>query len=371
MRVFYDHQVTSLQDAGGISRYYFELVRALLDAGATNDLFAPELLLGFNRSLVPFSALRPRARVSSMDTSIAPGPLRYALNEALTLTTAPFRGRFDVYHATYQRVLPPLRKSAVVVTHHDSTPDHFPALFPNAAAIHARLEKVYERADRIICISESCRQDLLRFFRVAPEKTVRIYHGFSALPLECDDERSTLPCAQPFLLYVGSRAAYKNFFTLLRAMAQQPDKDLHLVVAGGGDFRADEMAEISRLRLSGRVHGIPRMSDEQLAALYRNATVFVYPSLYEGFGFPPLEAMSVGCPALVSQTSALLEICGDAAFYFDPASVEDLASSLAHLLSNSALRHSKRQVGLAQVKRYTWQQTATETLAAYHAALGR
>ncbi len=370
MRVFYDHQVTSLQDAGGISRYYFELVRAMLDANEPVDAFQPELLLGFNRSIVPFPSLRPRARVSAISTSMAPGRLRYALNEALTSMAAPSRGRFDVYHTTYQRVLPAIRKSAVIATHHDSTPDHFPGLFPDAAAIHGRLKKVYARADRIICISESCRQDLLGFFNVEPAKAVTIHHGFSALPPEREDERNHLPCRQPFLLYVGSRAAYKNFPMMLQALAAQAQKDLHLVAAGGGAFRADEMIEISRLKLSERVHGLPRVSDEQLASLYRNAEIFVYPSLYEGFGFPPLEAMSVGCPALVSRTSALPEICGEAAFYFDPASAEDLAASIAKLLGDEGLRHSRRQPGLAQVKLYTWQKTAAATLATYRAALG-
>ncbi len=371
MRVFYDHQVTSLQDAGGISRYYFELARAMLDACAPGDAFQPELLLGFNRSVVPFSSLRPRARVSSIATSMAPGAARYALNEALTSFAAPLRGRFDIYHATYQRVLPSVRKRAIVVTHHDSTPDHFPDLFPNAAAIHERLKKVYARADRIICISESCRHDLLRFFDVNPEKTIRIHHGFSALPPERSDERGNLPCTQPFVLYVGSRAAYKNFPMVLQAVSQQLHKDLHLVVAGGGAFSLDEMIEISRLQLTGRVHELPRVSDEQLAALYRNAAIFVYPSLYEGFGFPPLEAMSVGCPALVSRTSALPEICGEAAFYFNPASMDDLSASLARLLDDETFRRSKHQLGLAQVKRYTWQKAASATLGAYGAALGR
>ena len=370
MRVFYDHQVTSLQDAGGISRYYFELVRAMLDASEPVDAFQPELLLGFNRSIVPFPSLRPQARVSAISTSMAPGRLRYALNEAFTSMAAPSRGRFDVYHTTYQRVLPAIRKSAVIATHHDSTPDHFPGLFPDAAAIHGRLKKVYARADRIICISESCRQDLLRFFNVEPAKAVTIHHGFSALPPQRENERNQLPFLQPFLLYVGSRAAYKNFPMLLQALAAQAQKDLHLVVAGGGAFRADEMIEISRLKLTERVHGLPRVSDEQLASLYRNAEIFVYPSRYEGFGFPPLEAMSVGCPALVSRTSALPEICGEAAFYFDPASADDLAASIAKLLGDEGLRHSRRQPGLAQVKLYMWQKTAAATLATYRAALG-
>ena len=384
MRVFYDHQVTSLQDAGGISRYYFELVQALLRVHATgqddgadprDEPVKPELFLGFNRSVLRFASLRPGARISSVATSMRPGPLRYALNEALTSVAVPLRGCFDVYHATYQRVLPAIRKRALVVTHHDSTPDRFPHLFLNASAIHARLKRVYAQADRIICISESSRQDLLHFFAVVPEKTVVIHHGFSTLPLPAhlaDKDRGDLswvgPCEQPYLLYVGSRAAYKNFPVVLQALAQQPHKDLHLVAAGGGALTAEEVGKIAELQLTGRVHGLSRVTDAQLAALYRRAEIFVYPSLYEGFGFPPLEAMSLGCPVLVSRGSALPEICGDAAFYFDPGSADDLTASLTKMLDDDVFRNSKREAGYRQIKRYTWQQAATETLAIYRSA---
>ena len=370
MRIFYDHQVTSLQDAGGISRYYFELVQALLDLDDSGRRSSPELLLGFNRSVLPFSSLKPRAEVTSVATSIRPGPLRYALNEALTAVAVPMRGRFDIYHATYQRVLPSIRAKTVVVTHHDSTPDRFPRLFPDASAIHTRLQKVYARADRIICISESCRQDLLHYFPIAQEKTVVIHHGFSPLPAVGADERREVPCEQPYLLYVGSRAAYKNFPFLLQALAQQSQKDVHLVAAGGGPLSAAEMLEISRLQLTDRLHLLPRVSDTQLAALYRNAAVFVYPSLYEGFGFPPLEAMSVGCPALVSRVAALPEICGDAAFYFDPECVDDLAAGITRLLGDDSVRLSKLAPGLERVQRYTWHRAAADTLGVYRAALG-
>lgn len=367
MRILYDHQVTSLQDAGGISRYYFELVQSLLRYSRTE--VEPELLLGFNRSILPFTSLRPGARVSSFETSTRPGALRYALNEACTAMASPFRGTFEIYHATYQRVLPWIASRAVVVTHHDSTPEHFPGLFPDAAAIYRRLKKVYEQADRIICISESCRADLLHFFAVPPEKTVVIHHGFSPLPVGQGEDRNGVPCEQPYVLYVGSRAAYKNFPALLKAFSRQEHPDLHLVVAGGGPFRQEEVALIQSLRLGKRMHHLPRVADAQLATLYRNATLFVYPSLYEGFGFPPLEAMSVGCPVLTSRRSALPEICGNAAFYFVPESVDDLAASLAQLLADEELRLSKRQAGFEQVRRYTWQETAARTLDVYHAAL--
>jgi glycosyltransferase involved in cell wall biosynthesis len=210
---------------------------------------------------------------------------------------------------------------------------------------------------------------LLHYYGVAPERTEVIHHGFTPLPETTDDAlRGRIP-EQPYLLYVGARHSYKNFPVVLEALARQRDGDLQLVVAGGGPFRAEETAMIERLRLTARVHLLPRVTDGQLALAYRGAVLFVYPSLYEGFGFPPLEAMDAGCPALVSRTSALPEICGDAAFYFDPTSVEELAELIARLRLDEGLRLSKRALGYAQVRKYTWAKAAASTLRAYRRAV--
>jgi glycosyltransferase involved in cell wall biosynthesis len=365
MRVFYDHQVTSLQDAGGVSRYYLELVRALLRTGDVNA----DLLFGFTRSVLPFTKLRPDARVTNWPSLLRPGYARYGVNEALTAVLAPFRGRFDVYHAGYQRVLPYIRSSAVVVTHHDSTPQRFPHLFRDAAAIHKRLRKVYERADRIICISESCRTDLLEYFAIEPERTEVIYHGFTPLPEDDGEWPDELSPERPYLLFVGARHSYKNLPTVLRALALQKDSELRLVVAGGGPFSSEETELIEQLHLNERVRLIPRVSDAVLSAAYRNALMFIYPSIYEGFGFPPLEAMHTGCPAVVSRSSALPEVCGDAAFYFDPSSVEELAALIAKLRDDDRLRLSKREAGRAQVMKYSWERSAAQTINVYHKAI--
>ncbi len=366
MRVFYDHQVTSLQDAGGLSRYYFELIQRLV----RNWDIEPELVLGIEQSVMPFRDFPPPARVLSLNGSrLKPGIPRYAINEAITAMVAPLRGRYNVYHATYQRSLPYIRHSALVVTHHDSIPERFPGLFPDAAAIRARLTRLYARADRIICISEATRRDLLHFYPVHADKTMVIHQGLSVFSLNPVSARANPFQGRPFLLYVGARFAYKNFGLLLEALAAQKDRSLCLLALGGGSPSPEEDAQITRLRLEGRVQVVARATDAELAAAYQSAILFVYPSLYEGFGFPPLEAMHAGCPVIVSETSALPEICGDAAFYFDPASLEELVHRIDTLVSDEALRSSKREAGFAQVQRYTWEKTAEATFRVYQAAL--
>ena len=364
MRVFYDHQVTSLQDAGGVSRYYFDLVRGWKSVGGVDA----EWMAGWNQAVLPINELGQSAKVLSYPTSLRPGYFRYALNEGLTGARAPGRGVFDVYHTTYQRVLPYVRRRAVVATHHDSTPDKYAELFPDADAIHARLKKVYARADRVICISEASRSDLLRYFDIAEEKTEVIHHGFTRLARLENGASAGLP-ERPYVLYVGSRAAYKNFPLVLKAMAAVKDKDLQLLVAGGGAWSAKEAAVLEKAGLQERVHLLPRLTDGVLAEAYRGARMFVYPSLYEGFGFPPLEAMDAGCPAIVSRTSSLPEVCGDAAFYFDPRVLEELVALMDRMSMDEQFRLEKRAAGFAQAGFYTWEKTAQQTLNAYRKAL--
>jgi len=174
------------------------------------------------------------------------------------------------------------------------------------------------------------------------------------------------------VLYVGSRSAYKNFLALLRAFAATgTTRGMRLLVAGGGRWSAGERETIVALRLQGRVALLPRVEEEHLGKLYRGAALFVYPSLYEGFGLPPLEAMSAGCPVLVSRSSALPEVCGEAAHYFDPATEGAVERELGRLLGDTELLRAKVDAGRAWAGRYTWETSAQGTLAAYREALDR
>src|SRR3984885_6367098 len=161
MRILYDHQVFSLQDAGGASRYHFELVRHLQGS----DGIELDVLLGLNSSVMPFATLRQSGtRVLARGTQIKPGLARYAMNELFSSLAAPLQGKVDVYHPTLYRTLPWVRRRRVVVTHHDCIHERFPNLFPNAASIIKTKRKLFAQADAIICVSESSRRDLLRFY---------------------------------------------------------------------------------------------------------------------------------------------------------------------------------------------------------------
>lgn len=364
MRILYDHQLFSLQNAGGASRYFYELIRFL----TTVPDVQTELLMGINASIYPFSQLpADKVRVVGFRDSVPPGTLRYIVNETWGNVVAAGRGKMDVYHSTAYLRMPLIRARKVVATHHDCTYERFPELFPNAKkALWAR-KRLFPSVDAIICVSESCRQDLLHFYNVDRAKTCVIHHGLSILP------RSTVAAAQlqshlrrDYLLYVGMRAAFKNFDALLQAFRDSGLSDsLDLLVLGGGPFTAQEKLRIANLGLNDCVIGFPAVSDELLAEAYARAKLFIYPSLNEGFGLPPLEAMSLGCPVLASDIPAIREVCRDAPFYFDPQDQGSFNRELLRAVNDKGARHHAIERGKQVSGRYSWEKCGRETLALY------
>jgi len=364
MRIFYDHQVFSLQDAGGVSRYQYELIRNLrLHAQGKVQL---HLLMGRNASVLPLAALADRdTTIRGWPTGVRPGYVRYAINEFLSALLAPRWGTFDIYHTMLYRAMPTVRRRLVVATHHDCTHERFPQMFHNAAFIVKNKRRLFAQAKAILCVSESSRRDLLHYYDLSPEKTYVVHHGFSPLPAPPPAEPNG-PWSEPYLLYVGSPAEYKNFPLLLEAFSRSGlAKSYRLIAVGGGPFLAEEQARLHALSITERVTLLAKADEITLASAYRYATLFVYPSLYEGFGFPPLEAMSLGCPVLVHRTSSLPEVCGDAAFYFDHADAEELARALVAVLKDSPGRAHKQRLGEQQVRRFDWSLTAANTLCIY------
>jgi glycosyltransferase involved in cell wall biosynthesis len=368
MHIVYDHQVFSLQDAGGASRYHTELVRHLRSLpGVRIDLAA-----GLNRS--PY-ALRDLAqdnvRVFSVHSRVQPGFARYALNETLWNALSTLRARADLYHPTLYRALPLVRARRVVVTHHDCVHERFPELFANPRRVIEAKRRLYARADAILCVSASAQHDLLAFYGVNSAKTCVIPHGLT--PLRRDPitaVRWRARWTRPYLLYVGSRATYKNFAGLLHAFRESGASDqVDLLAIGGGAWTEEEKRLTTSLGLKDHVHQIPHASDAVLAEAYAAAYLFVYPSRYEGFGFPPLEAMSLGCPVLVSQSASLPEVCADGAFYFDPEETDSLPRLLRAVLADEPARQAMGRRGAQVAQRYDWATCARRTYAAYAACL--
>ena len=364
MQILYDHQVFSLQNAGGASRYFYEVIKFL----TTVPDVKTDVLLGVNGTVYPFRALdSKKARVSSFRAWLPPGSQRYIVNEVWSNVVAPFRGQVDIYHPTTYMRMPMVRAQRVVATHHDCTHELFPETIPDVKKVLWARQWLLPRVDGIICVSESCRQDLLRFYNVDPAKTRVIHHGITPL-------RRSLEAAadlkkqvrRDYVLYVGMRAWFKNFEGLLHAFREAGLQDsFDLLTLGGGPLTPAEKELIDKLELSGCVVSLPRVSDELLAEAYTGAALFVYPSHNEGFGFPPLEAMSADCPVLASRIPSTLEVCQDAPMYFDPKDQESFRRELLRALNNSEARQRSITRGREVAAQYSWAKCGKETLAFY------
>src|SRR5271157_48518 len=365
MRILYDHHLFSRQYAGGATRYFYELMRYLSGIPEVEV----EFLMGSSATVCPFRDLSSaNTRVRAFNGPPLPGVWRYAANEALGECIAPFLGRMDVYHPTLYSCMPMVRTRRVVATHHDCTPERFPQEFRHTDRVIRAKRGLYERADALICVSESCRRDLLEFYEVDPAKTRIIYHGVSKLP-RCPEAGNLIrqKTRREFLLYVGSRTCYKNFTGLLQAFCETGlHESLDLLVLGGGPLTAEERALMADLKLSDCVVSIEEVSDTLLGEAYAGAKLFVYPSLWEGFGFPPLEAMAAGCPVLASNTSSIPEVCLDAPFYFDPQDQASFNRALLCAINDEEARRQAIEKGNKVAARYSWSKCGEQTLALYH-----
>ncbi|MFZ0315047.1 MAG: glycosyltransferase family 1 protein [Candidatus Korobacteraceae bacterium] len=364
MRILYDHQVFSLQNAGGASRYFYELMKFLTSVPDAHT----ELLLGINGTVYPFRQLdSSKLRVLGFPPWLPPGTLRYIVNEAWSNALVPFRGRWDVYHSTLYLRMPAVRARRIVATHHECTHERFPELFPDAGKIIAARKRLFPQADAVICVSEATRQDLLRFYNLDAKKIRVIHHGLTPLPRSAPAAAALRKLVRrDYILYVGMRPAFKNFDGLLQAFHDSGLRDsLDLLVLGGKPLTAEEKKRIASLGIADCVISLPDVSDELLGEAYAGAKLFVYPSFNEGFGFPPLEAMSLGCPALASRIPAILEVCHEAPFYFDPHDQGSFHRELLRAINDDRARQIAVERGKQIAAQYHWGRCGEQTLALY------
>lgn len=353
---------------GGISRYFAELLKHVPQE--TGHAVRLDLWWTWNHYLRRSSHVRWQVP-AVQDKLKGIWLLECAANRFLSQKNLR-KQAFDLFHPTYYDpyFLKNLGGRPFVLTIHDMIHERFRAEDRSDPTIaHKRL--LAEKAAAIIAVSEATRQDVLQFYpSIDPGKIHVVYHGNS---LQAPAEKPVfglLPIN--YLLFVGSRGGYKNFAWMLREilplLKSQPE--LHLVCAGGRGFTAAELALFREMNLGPQLLQLS-VDDHALYRLYAGACCFIFPSRYEGFGIPVLEAFSAGCPVLLNRTSSLPEVGGEAALYFEEnaAPEQGLLAGLHRLLGNENLRHALVEKGRARLQLFSWAQTARATSMVYEAAL--
>jgi glycosyltransferase involved in cell wall biosynthesis len=264
--------------------------------------------------------------------------------------------------------MPEIWEGPQVVTVHDMIHERFPEFYNDPLDDVARRlkQRCIEHADAVICDSEVTRQDVERLYGHQTGKLYVIPIAYNEVFRILKHDEYDFPGAPeiPFLLYVGKRANYKNFQSLIEVYSQwNARKDIRLVVVGA-KWSMAEMQHLERLGIRDRVQLFNHVDDQTLCKLYNRELVFVFPSLYEGFGIPLLEAMACGCPVIASRIPSTLEVAGDCPIYFEPSQPTTLLEALDR--ARSEVKNSARiQSGLERVHLFSWDRTARQTLEVY------
>lgn len=354
LNILYDAQIFALQKYGGISRYFFELIHNLIPF---EDIFLHD---GINSNEYGVSSLVGCKKRWGYYIENMKAKRRFVARlNALHFKYFTWREDIDIYHPTYYEDyhVPGAKK---VVTVYDMVHELFPEEFSDDPTT-LKKSKILQNATGVIAISESTKRDLMNLFHIPAEKIRVVYLANSLFELE---QEAPL-MKDPYILYVGNRSGYKNFLGLANAYASSQYKNnLRLVCFGGGPFNEAEKAVLVKLGIWESV--VPYSGDDAvLSNLYQFAEIFVYPSLYEGFGLPLLEAMHYGTAVLTGNTSSIPEVAGDAAEYFDPYDPESICNAMDQLLSDTVRRRELKCKGREREKLFSWKRCAEETLDFY------
>jgi glycosyltransferase involved in cell wall biosynthesis len=363
IKVAYDYQAFEIQSYGGVSRYCCELAQGVPHHwDFETRVIAP---VHFNRYLWQSKAAvsgvyrQRNRRIYRAINRLAAGVMMRAFNP-------------DIVHRTYYAATPAPSGATVVVTVHDMIhelfADHFQRDDPTTRLKRASVEA----ADLVLCNSRHTANDLMRLFGV-PVGKIRVTHLAAGDALtRANAPPAPSPHGREYLLYVGQRRGYKNFEGAMRAYAQSPRlcEGFDWVLFGGAEIDNVERALFASLGL--RADAVHRLTgdDDCLASAYAGAHAFIYPSKYEGFGIPPLEAMAQGCPVACSSVSSIPEVVGDAAQLFDPTDMESMRQAMETVCFDMARREWLIAQGRQRAKGFSWDRCARETAQAYREVLG-
>ncbi|MBU6141004.1 MAG: glycosyltransferase family 4 protein [Proteobacteria bacterium] len=361
MKIIFDYQIFSAQKHGGISRYFCNLIKEI----------GPEARLPIQKHQNEYLIKEPEIVDLQIGKKSHLNFFKKSPDQNKEVTKKILNsGDFDIFHATYydNYFLESLGRKPFVITIHDMIYELFPEMFSLKDRLTILKKELAQKADKIIVVSEQTKKDLLKFIDIKEEKIAVIYQA-------CSLDESLIKSVEvqkpqkEFLLFVGNRSIYKNFYFMLSAISEvlQNNPNLELLCFGAL-FDKKENRFIENLGLEKKVRVVSG-GDRELVSLYKSALAFISPSYYEGFGVTILESFACGCPVLAAKASATTEAAGNAALYFDPKDPQATKSAVEKIISDSALRADLVANGYEQNKKFSWQKAATEMKQVYQTIL--
>jgi glycosyltransferase involved in cell wall biosynthesis len=369
MRIGIDARMYS-SEFTGIGRYVYELTQRLLEVDKKN-----EYVLFMNQPT--YDQFEPRSKRVKKVLVNAP---HYSLAEQLRFLWKIWLSRVDLMHFTHFNA-PILYRGQSVVTIHDLTLSFYPGKKMNSwfyrKAYNLVLHNAVKHAKKIIAVSQNTKKDLIEVAKTEPSKIEVVYEGvagnFCPRPDKEDIEEllKKYSITKEYMLYTGVWRSHKNLVNMIKAFALlcgDEGFEPQLVITGEENpYYPEVKRTVKELDLEHKVIFTGLVDEDELTALYQAAKMYVFPSLYEGFGLPPLEAMRCGTPVVASKASCIPEICGEEnAVFFDPYDPEDIANAMRRLWLDETLQADLRERGLAHSRKFSWEKMAEKTLAIYN-----
>ena len=362
MKIFFDNKIFINQIHGGPSVYFINLIKNLKDLDCevklSSKLHLNEYLdqnkkkivdecfkIPFNKSLVKVNYIKN---------------LLHSYNYKSHIKKIKFFNP-DVIHTTYyNKYFLESKKSQKVLTVFDLIVEKFPELY-KINKNYLPKKEILNQSDKIICISENTKKDLINFYNIDEKKINVIYLGYPS------KKKLIKIMNDPYILFVGTRWKYKNFFNFIKAFSQNKKikNNFKIICFGGGNFSKDEKINLVKLGLDENKITHIEGDETLLHSYYKSASVFIYPSLYEGFGLPILESFLYECPVVCSKTSSLPEVAGSGAMYFDPQNIESISYALETVLYSVEKQKKLIKEGTNQLKKFSWKKTSQKTLDFY------
>jgi len=371
MKVLLDYFIFDATSIGGVHRYFSNLISQ--SKGNSQVEYKLGCFFGESSDGIMQLGLKKRPFANSGTLDQVSRKLSRQVNILYTIGLS-MGSKYDIFHPTgYTLGIPAYLKALkkpLAISVYDMVPEIFPDLSNTRRHTSTKKKFLCEKAEIIFAISEHTKNDLIRLFNISPEKiTVTHLAGGFESPVLVERLIQKLPSR--YILHIGWRQGYKNFNRFFSAIVPILKKDAGLsLVCTGPSFTLEEKGLFKHYGLESRVcHHLA--TDLELYTLYHLAEAFIFPSLYEGFGIPLLEAFSSGCPVAASNTSSLPEVGGNAAVYFDPKSESDITSSIQSIIYNPDFRSELIQAGFKRAGQFSWNKTMEITIEGYRSILSR